>query len=166
MDPATMFLSWIIGLLCLWLVGTLTPLAVASVSRVGARLPVGRRLAAIMVTLVLLIGAVGTVAATANVGPPSHRMSQMVDRTQSPDPDASSVGIGPLSRIRAVSTYTVAKGDSLWRIARTVLSAEGSTPSGTQISEFWRAIYTSNRDLIGDDPNLIHPGQVLQLPGR
>ncbi len=166
MDSATVLLTWIVGVLCLWFTGTLVPPALAAVSRVGVRMPIGSRFAAVMVTIVLLLGAVRTVAATAGVGPPSQRMSQMVDRDASQGTDVPVAGILPLSRFRSASTYTVANGDSLWRIARSVLSVDGSRPSGAQISDFWRAIYSSNRDLIGNDPNLIHPGQVLQLPGR
>ena len=29
----------------------------------------------------------------------------------------------------------------------------------------WRAIWRDNRDVVGDDPDLIHPGQALRLPG-
>jgi nucleoid-associated protein YgaU len=29
----------------------------------------------------------------------------------------------------------------------------------------WRAIWTANRDVVGLDPDLIHPGQALRLPG-
>jgi nucleoid-associated protein YgaU len=60
----------------------------------------------------------------------------------------------------------VVKGDSLWKIARMVLSSGSSNPGGSEISDLWRSIYDMNKALIGEDPNLIHPGQVLQLPGR
>lgn len=51
------------------------------------------------------------------------------------------------------STYTVAKGDSLWRIAEKQLG------EGTR----WAEIYQANRDLI-QDPNRIQVGQVLTIP--
>jgi nucleoid-associated protein YgaU len=62
--------------------------------------------------------------------------------------------------------YTVRPGDCLWRIARSLLTAAGASPSGVEISDYWRSIYEINRDVIGADPNLIHPGQVFQLPER
>jgi hypothetical protein len=56
-------------------------------------------------------------------------------------------------------TYVVRPGDSLWEIART-------HPDGTGSVELrWRAIWLANRDLVGDDPDLILPGQALRLPG-
>ena len=50
-------------------------------------------------------------------------------------------------------SYTVKSGDSLSRIAERELG-DGSK---------WRAIYDANRDAI-KDPDLIYPGQVLNLP--
>ncbi|MGY1835922.1 transglycosylase family protein [Blastococcus sp. SYSU DS0510] len=46
--------------------------------------------------------------------------------------------------------YTVQAGDTLSRIA----AAAGLD---------WRAVYDANRDVIGADPGLIYPGQVLSL---
>ena len=48
-------------------------------------------------------------------------------------------------------TYTVVKGDNLTKIARKY----GTT---------WQKIYEANKSLIGKDPNLIYPGQVLTIP--
>lgn len=50
-------------------------------------------------------------------------------------------------------TYTVQKGDSLSKIAQQVYGR----------ADKWHAIFDANRDRI-DDPDLIHPGQVLVLP--
>ncbi|MER6089413.1 LysM peptidoglycan-binding domain-containing protein [Streptomyces bluensis] len=49
-------------------------------------------------------------------------------------------------------TYTVAKGDTLFRIAD-----KHKTQGG------WRKIYDENRKTIGDNPDLIHPGLGLKL---
>lgn len=53
-------------------------------------------------------------------------------------------------------TYTVRKGDDLWTIAQRLLG-RGSR---------WREIYTynNNKKIIGGNPNLIRPGQVLSIP--
>jgi nucleoid-associated protein YgaU len=51
-------------------------------------------------------------------------------------------------------TYTVKKGDSLSKIAKRVYGD----------AQQWRKIHEANRDII-DNPDLIHPGQVLKLPG-
>lgn len=52
-------------------------------------------------------------------------------------------------------TYTVKPGDSLIKIARFVYGD----------SSRWRSIYEANKSIIGPDPNLIRPGQVLRIPG-
>lgn len=53
----------------------------------------------------------------------------------------------------APKTYTVKPGDTLWAIAKKTLN-DGSR---------WREIYDNNMDVIGKDPNLIFPGQVLRI---
>jgi len=63
--------------------------------------------------------------------------------------------------VAAAPTYTVATGDCLWSIAARVL---GRHATARAVDRGWRAIYDANRDAIGADPNLIHPGLVLTLP--
>ena len=53
----------------------------------------------------------------------------------------------------SAATYTVKKGDSLWRIASEQLG------SGAK----WQEIYEANKDTI-KDPNLIYVDQVLEVP--
>ncbi len=75
-----------------------------------------------------------------------------------PLPDFSSVQSGGTSTAPSGEspgrTYTVKKGDSLSKIAK---QAYGDPLQ-------WPKIHEANRDLI-EDPDLIHPGQVLKLPG-
>ena len=166
MDPATTFLVYVVATLCLWLVGTCVLPAVEAVLRIGTLLPRGRRFTAILISMILMFGMARATAANGSVGPASHRLERMVDASGSVLPDDEDA----LSRVREIvkapSIHTVAKGDSLWKIARMVLSSDGSKPSGSEISDQWHSIYDMNLALIGDDPNLIHPGQILQLPGR
>lgn len=54
--------------------------------------------------------------------------------------------------------HVVRPGDSLWSIT------EATSTTG-DLDQQWRAIWATNRDLIGDDPDLILPGQQLRLPG-
>ena len=52
------------------------------------------------------------------------------------------------------STYTVVKGDCLWNIAKKFYG------SGAK----YTIIYNANKSVIGGNPNLIYPGQVLTIP--
>lgn len=56
--------------------------------------------------------------------------------------------------IKPGSRYTVQHGDTLWDIA----SRAYGDP------EDWDTIYAANKGVIGDNPNLIKPGQVLSIP--
>ena len=56
----------------------------------------------------------------------------------------------------APRTVAVASGDSLSRIAQRELGDANR----------WREIYDLNKEVIGNNPNLIFPGQKLQLPGQ
>jgi nucleoid-associated protein YgaU len=55
----------------------------------------------------------------------------------------------------------VRRGDSLWRITADEL---GPRATDAEIAERWPEWYGANRRLIGSDPDLIHPGQVLHTP--
>ncbi|CAN5254788.1 LysM peptidoglycan-binding domain-containing protein [soil metagenome] len=59
----------------------------------------------------------------------------------------------PLSETGTARTYTVQAGDSLSKIAKREYGDAGK----------WNAIFEANRDKI-KNPDLIHPGQVLNLP--
>lgn len=51
-------------------------------------------------------------------------------------------------------TYTVVKGDCLWNIAKKFYG------NGSK----YTVIYNANKGVIGGNPNLIYPGQVLTIP--
>lgn len=55
---------------------------------------------------------------------------------------------------------TVRPGDTLWGIAARTLS--DSAPAAT--ARAWPRWYTANRVVIGRDPDLLYPGQVLRPP--
>jgi nucleoid-associated protein YgaU len=59
------------------------------------------------------------------------------------------------------SEVVVHHGDTLWTIAARHLG-QGATDS--QIAAHWHRWWAANRDQIGPDPNLIHPGQRLRPP--
>lgn len=53
-------------------------------------------------------------------------------------------------------TYTVVSGDNLWTIAQRLLG------DGSRWNEIYS--YNNNKSIIGGNPNLIRPGQVLSIP--
>jgi nucleoid-associated protein YgaU len=73
----------------------------------------------------------------------------------SDDPDFSDVRGGSSSSADAKGgrTYTIAKGDSLSRIAKQFYGD----------AKLWKKIHEANKDII-KNPDLIHPGQVIKIP--
>ena len=55
----------------------------------------------------------------------------------------------------AMSDYTVASGDNLWDISKEHLGG----------GQHWPDLYKENSDVIGSNPDLIHPGQHLHMDG-
>ena len=55
---------------------------------------------------------------------------------------------------KTTKTYKVVRGDCLWKIAKRFYG------SGAK----YTVIYNANRGVIGGNPNLIYPGQVLTIP--
>jgi nucleoid-associated protein YgaU len=77
--------------------------------------------------------------------PPPAEAAAPAEAEESSEPEATDDEAG--------NTYTVQPGDSLWKIA------EAHYGNGTK----YQAIFEANRDIL-DNPDLIHPGQVLKLP--
>lgn len=85
------------------------------------------------------------------------------DRKEKPKADFSGVQSGSSTtepeatppEPAPLRTYTVKPGDSLSKIAKNEYGDASA----------WRRIFEANRDQI-DNPDLIHPGQVLKVPGE
>lgn len=86
---------------------------------------------------------------TAMNSPTTTRTTATTTAPSSPEP-------GEINGTR----YTVRPGDSLWGIAVQELGPTASLP---QIDRRWRAIYETNRQIIGANPNLIYPEQTFNL---
>jgi nucleoid-associated protein YgaU len=56
--------------------------------------------------------------------------------------------------VAGARTYVVKSGDSLSKIAKELYGD----------AKRWPEIYEANKALVGDNPNLIHPGQTLVIP--
>jgi len=58
-------------------------------------------------------------------------------------------------------SIVVHRGDTLWSIAARRL---GASATAADIDAEWHRWFAANRDIVGADPNLILPGQVLHAP--
>ena len=61
---------------------------------------------------------------------------------------------GGSSGSTGTKTYTVKSGDTLSDIAQSEMG-DGNR---------WRELYEANKDAVGDDPDMIHPGLELKIP--
>lgn len=59
-------------------------------------------------------------------------------------------------------SYEVKPGDSLWTISEALWGTDDLTPE--QIQATWELIYTWNAEDLGEDPDLILQGTVIQIP--
>jgi nucleoid-associated protein YgaU len=72
------------------------------------------------------------------------------------DVEGGSSSTAPTSKpVETQRTITVKAGDSLSKIAKNELGDASQ----------WKAIYEANKDKI-KDPDMIHPGQVLNIPSN
>ena len=83
------------------------------------------------------------------------------DTNTTPDYEPKEYKVIPGSEIHAADettaaekSYTIKDGDTLSDIAQEQLGDANR----------WNEIYQLNKDAIGDDPDLIHPGKKLKLP--
>jgi len=78
-------------------------------------------------------------------------------------PDRPAPTSGTDRRRGAPATVLVAPGDSLWALAEAELPGDASD---AEVDRRWRTVHATNHAVIGDDPDLILPGQRLRLPPR
>lgn len=166
MEPAMAICAGIASVtLTLGAIGAV-PSAVRRLGAIDIPIPV-RPIAAVLVMASIIAVPIRPRAASATVAPPIVRLADTAE--------AGSTAPAPTPRTETPQTatqpdrpdapYIVQRGDCLWRIARDTLAARGGTePSSLEIARFWPSIYAANRTLIGDDPDLIFPGQSLQIP--
>jgi hypothetical protein len=66
----------------------------------------------------------------------------------------------------APGDHVILRGDCLWAIAEADLRARtGLEPTDAQVATAVERWHTANAAVIGDDPDLLLPGQVLRPPG-
>jgi len=91
--------------------------------------------------------------------PTAHAEDRGVDGLRLPDRPLVA-GAEPAAKQSAVA---VRSGDTLWAIARARLGPGADAAATAHEVVRWHA---ANRDVIGDDPDLIHPGQRLDPPSK
>lgn len=74
-----------------------------------------------------------------------------ISRVETPTPAPAQEGATPAT----AGEYVVKEGDYLWKIAMEQYGGNGYA---------WVEIYRANRQVIGNNPGLIYPGQRLTLP--
>ncbi|MFD3331814.1 transglycosylase family protein [Streptomyces sp. NPDC058700] len=92
----------------------------------------------------------GATTAKASTGPNAPRTASLPGQRALPEQPTRNVGPTAVPTVREM--YTVTPGDSLSKIA-----GEERVQGG------WQRLYAANRPVVGDDPDLIHPGQRLTL---
>jgi resuscitation-promoting factor RpfA len=98
---------------------------------------------------------------SATAGPAPGQASPRPSAGHGPDAGAAAGGAGAADADVAVS-YVIRPGDSLWDVAEAQLPPGQRSPSRTD--RYWRQIHAANRDALGADPDLIHPGARIVLP--
>ena len=76
-----------------------------------------------------------------------------------PQPAGSNLVTG--TPLRDTNEVVVTAGDTLWSLAGQQL---GPLATDAEIAALWPRWHELNRQTIGPDPGLIHPGQVLSVP--
>jgi nucleoid-associated protein YgaU len=161
--------------------GSALPGVVGTVARVALHvvLPAGARRSAALV-LGLGLGVAGPLLGTATVliATPASAMVPVSAVGDVPDwptavPDgftpAPHPGAGPVPdwppAERAAGSHVVVRGDCLWHIAAARLTeGHGRTPTDAAVAAEVHAWWTANADVIGPDPDVLLPGQVLRPP--
>jgi nucleoid-associated protein YgaU len=80
--------------------------------------------------------------------------------------DAADAAVPDWPAGQTAGSHVVVRGDCLWDIAAARLRAAGSAATDAGIAVAAQAWWSANADVIGPDPALILPGQVLQPPDQ
>lgn len=118
-------------------------------------------LVAVTTTSVSLSAATGTATASGRTGTPT-RPAQLVATSPAWPSRPSTPADARITGSAAAREHTVVQpGDSLWLIASRHLHPGASE---TEIAATWPRWFAANREVVGNDPNLLHPGTQLVNP--
>ena len=161
---ATGLLAWVV-----WTWGALGLLLTAAAATPGAAGALARGLSRLLLParlrtatgLALGVGLV--VTAPASVAAPVPARSAVTVPDWPADDPVPAPPDWP-SAPSPVEQHVVAPGDCLWRIAEDRLVEAGRDPTAAEVARAVDRWWSANATVIGPDPDLIHPGQVLLPP--
>lgn len=133
-----------------WLWAITTDVAIGLLKGTGCAV---RRPGPVRLLLLAACGVVVLGATTTAASADDHRPVTPDSLSGLPLPDRATGAAAP-PPAHHVAPVRVRPGDSLWAIAETRLGA----------GKHWRRIYARNIEVVGPDPDLILPGQLLELP--
>lgn len=116
----------------------------------------------------LVLGTLGAVPATAATPPVTAAAQSAADTaeltaTVSFDWPVTGAPVGVPATTG--TSHVVRPGDTLWDLAAQALRTPDSPrPSDAAVAAAWPSWWEANRDAIGDDPHLLHPGTALVAP--
>jgi hypothetical protein len=173
-----MLAAWTVLLASLGLIAS-TAQSLIAVRLLDHAAPASMRRLIAASTLAGMVGHPSIAAATDQVEPTPVLidLGRADENEPAPEPLPLLVDIGPVAAPADASPpavvdvddqrerWTVAAGDHLWHIAEETLLDRDQPSDERDIENYWRRLIHDNRDAIGDDADLIHPGLVLALPG-
>ncbi len=128
-------------------------------------LPAGARRSAAL-ALGLGLGVVAPVLLGAPVGGDRPVLAAAVTPAGVPDWPAADGGVPDWPAEPPAGSHVVVRGDCLWDIAADRLRATGQAATAEQVAAAVQVWWSANADVIGPDPDLILPGQVLRPPDQ
>ena len=107
------------------------------------------------------VAAVGLLVAPAADAAPGHRDPDVLTGLPLPERAVGRAHAPAHDTEDTEDTAVVRRGDTLWSLAAAEL---GPGASAAAVTDRWRQVYQRNRAVVGADPDLIRPGQLLRLP--
>ncbi|MCD9153579.1 LysM peptidoglycan-binding domain-containing protein [Aeromicrobium duanguangcaii] len=146
-------LRWLLAaVLAVWVLWWLLGLALALIDR-----RLAARLGPPLLRALLVTGAVVATATPARAGSPQGAL----DGLALPERPLTQAPTAHRSTPPAAEVHVVVAGESLWSIVRDHSPGADDDATVAEVARWHHA----NRDVIGPDPDLIHPGQRLDPPG-
>ncbi len=99
--------------------------------------------------------------------PAEHPSSDRADTHRKAPTDINPTPETPTEHLPAEdpsNTWIVMPGDNLWAIAADVVAERTGDTDPRSVLDYWLRLIDVNSETIGDNPDLIFPGQIIHLP--